>query len=204
LTPNNLSAAEVKQEKVKQEKATHERIAQEFGQPVPPFSLPLLHSSGAHTLQDYLQGKTGAVIIFWSAICAHCLRYDAYFNSFTESHPRLGFVAIASRYGETVEQMRTAARERHLRFPILLDKTGAVARQWHSQQTPRSYLVTEDSRLLYRGAIDNFKIPADNEYVAYLEPAIDSFLAGEPIARPETASFGCAIETVYYHLPKQL
>jgi cytochrome c biogenesis protein CcmG/thiol:disulfide interchange protein DsbE len=194
LTPSNPSAAEVK----------HEKATQEFGQPVPSFSLPLLDRSGERTLENYLPGKTGAVIVFWSAICTHCIRYDEYFSSFTEAHPRLGFVAIASRHGETEEHMRRAVSDRHLGFPILLDKTGRVARQWHSQQTPRSYLVTADGRLLYRGAIDNFKIPADNEYVAYLEPAIDSFLAGRPIARPETASFGCAIETVYYHLPKQL
>ena len=143
-------------------------------------------------------------MIFWSGICAHCVRYDEYFNSLTESHPQLGFVAIASRYGETTEQMQAAVRQRRLRFPILVDRAGAVARQWHAQQTPRSYLVTPEARLVYRGAVDNFKIAVDTDYVAYLEPAIASFLAGEPVARAETASFGCAIETVYYHLPKQL
>jgi hypothetical protein len=58
--------------------------------------------------------------------------------------------------------------------------------------------------LLYRGAIDNFKYPGDPEYLAYLDPAVNSFLAGEPIARKETASFGCAIQSVYYILPKPL
>lgn len=55
-----------------------------------------------------------------------------------------------------------------------------------------------------RGAIDNFKMPADAEYREWLEPAIASFLTGEPIARPETASFGCAIETAYYRIPGRL
>ena len=58
--------------------------------------------------------------------------------------------------------------------------------------------------LLYRGAIDNFKFPEDSDYQAYLEPAIASFLAGQPIARQETASFGCAIQSVYYILPNPL
>ena len=113
-------------------------------------------------------------------------------------------MAVASRSGETEEQMRAAVAERRLRFPILRDRTGEVARQYRSQQTPRCYFVCGDGSLLYRGAIDNFKVPSDNEYVAYLEPAIAQFRAGEPITRPETASFGCAIETVYYKLPKQL
>jgi len=49
-----------------------------------------------------------------------------------------------------------------------------------------------------------FKYPEDSGHEAYLEPAIASFLAGEPIARNETASFGCAIQSVYYILPKPL
>ncbi|SRR5258708_1569072 len=178
---------------------------QSFAQhPVPDFFLPLLDGSGNRSLQDYVVAKIGAVIVFWSAVCTHCMRYDWYFDSFTQSHPELGFLAIASRQGETLAQMRSAANHRLLRFPILLDQPGHVARQWHSQQTPRCYLVNADRQLLYRGAIDNFKLATDKEYVAYLEPAIKSFLAGEQITKAETASFGCAIETVYYQLPTHL
>lgn len=171
---------------------------------MPDFNLPLLDGSGERTLQDYVDGKIGAVIVFWSAICTHCVRYDGYFNSLANSHPRIGFVAIASRYGETAEQILRAMNKRILHFPVLRDPSGSVAREWYSQQTPRCYLVDAERRLLYRGAVDNFKLPADDEYVAYLEPAIRCLLAGEPVARSETSSFGCAIDTMYYHLPKQL
>jgi hypothetical protein len=77
-------------------------------------------------------------------------------------------------------------------------------RQWYTQQTPRAFLIDADRNLLYRGAIDNFTFPEDSGYHAYLEPAIASFLAGKPIVRNETASFGCAIQSVYYILPKPL
>jgi peroxiredoxin len=177
---------------------------QDLGQPVPDFFLPSLDGEGNRSLQDYLAGKMGAVIVFWSAICTHCLRYDEYFSSFTQAHPRLGFLAIASRFGETPAQMRSAISQRRLRFPILVDQSAHVAREWRSQQTPRCYLINTDRRLLYRGAVDNFKHATDPEYVAYLEPAIRSFLRGDRIAKAETASFGCAIETVYYQLPKHL
>jgi hypothetical protein len=58
--------------------------------------------------------------------------------------------------------------------------------------------------LLYRGAIDNYQYADSPTYAAYLEPAIAQFNAGEPITKPETASFGCAIQSVYYILPKAL
>jgi peroxiredoxin len=177
---------------------------QEFGRPLPGFSLPSLNGRDQRTLRDYLTDKMGAVIVFWSAMCAHCRRYDEYFNSFAKLHSQLGFAAIASRCREIPSQMQSAARQRRLVFPILLDQSGEVARQWHAQQTPRSYLIAAGGPLVYRGAIDNFKLPSDEGYVAFLEPAIRSYLAGQTIARVETASFGCAIETMYYHLPRQL
>ena len=87
---------------------------------------------------------------------------------------------------------------------MLYDTGSAVARQLFTQQTPRVFLVDAESRLLYRGAIDNFKYPEDPEYEAYLEPAVESLLAGQPVARPETPSFGCAIMSVYYTIPRPL
>ena len=52
--------------------------------------------------------------------------------------------------------------------------------------------------------VDNFKLPGDPSYVAYLEPAIADFLSGQPIRQTETASFGCAIKSIYYILPRPL
>jgi hypothetical protein len=187
-------------------------MLQEIGHPLPPFSLPLLTQAPdtldtrlpAASLDSVLQNKPAALILFWSAVCSHCHRYDEYLNGFSTLHPELGFLAIASRLNESRAVMQTSVRDRHLTFPIAVDEGGTVARQWFAQQTPRCYLVGPGRILHYRGAIDNFKMPADHEYQAWLEPAIASFLAGQPIARPETASFGCAIETVYFQIPSQL
>jgi hypothetical protein len=179
-------------------------VKQEIGLPVPLFSLPVLGGTGTRTLDQILDGRRGAVIVFWSGVCSHCIRYDEYFNSFSAQHPELGFAAVAARLNEKQETMLAGVRERGLRFPILVDAAGQVARAWFAQQTPRCYLVGPGGTLRYRGAIDNFKMPGDPEYTTYLEPAIAAFLAGQPIARPETASFGCAIETVYYQIPSQL
>ena len=168
---------------------------------MPEFKLPLVRG-GKGTLQSFLQGKKGVVVVFWSETCSHCNRYDSYLNGFTEKHPELGLVAIASRQGETVDKILTTVSERNLRFPILHDADGSIAKQWYTQQTPRVFLIDSALKLLYRGAIDNYKFAGDSEYQEYLEPAIAAFLAGKPVPRPETASFGCAIQSVYYLLPK--
>ena len=144
-------------------------------------------------------------MVFWSGVCSHCIRYDGYLNNFAERYPDLALAVIASRAGETPEQIRKTMGDRGIHFPIVHDQGGRVARQWSTEQTPRAFLMDPGRVLVYRGAIDNFKYPGDPEYVSHLETAhIADFLAGGPVRRAETSSFGCAIQSVYYTLPKHL
>lgn len=181
---------------------------------VPDFTLPAV-DAGTRTLASLLEpgGVRGAVVVFWSGVCSHCARYDDYLRAFPGRHPELALVAVASRQGETAADLRRVAAERRLPFPVLHDADRAVAAAWRVAQTPRAFLIAGGSdggggggggagpRLLYRGAIDNFKYPEDPAYEAYLEPAIAAFLAGRPVPRAESPSFGCPVESVYYTLP---
>jgi thiol-disulfide isomerase/thioredoxin len=174
---------------------------QQFGQPLSDFSLQSL-SGPTITLSSKLEGKKGAVVVIWSSTCSHCIRYDKYFNSFEERYPDLSLIVVSARQGETLDEAKRAAAQRKLKFCIAHDPTSGVARQWFTQQTPRAFLMDANRALLYRGAIDNYKYAEDPEYVAYLEPAIGQFLSGSAITKQETASYGCAIQSVYYTLPK--
>jgi len=178
-------------------------VKQRIGAPVGDFSLTAI-GGGKLSLRMLMADKKGAVIVFWSGACSHCMRYDEYLNAFRQLHPQLGMVAVASRRGETLTQLQSLAKKRKLIFPILHDINGEVAKDWFVQQTPRAFLVDDKYLLRYRGAIDNYKYPEDIEYTAYLESAITEFLAGKPLSRTEVASFGCAVESVYYNLPKVL
>jgi peroxiredoxin len=179
------------------------QAGQKIGRALEDFSLAGV-GGRTEAMSQYLLGKRGLVVVFWSGVCSHCGRYDAYFNNFAERHPELGFVAVASRQNETVEMIRKTCADRKLTFPILFDPGGKIALRWFAHQTPRAFLMDADRMLLYRGAIDNFRYPEDPEYLAYLEPAISQFLAGEPLTRAETASFGCDMRSVYYIIPKAL
>jgi thiol-disulfide isomerase/thioredoxin len=177
---------------------------QKFGEQLGDFALQQVHAATRLKLADAMAGKKGAVVVFWSSVCSHCVRYDPFLNAFEKRHPELAFVAVASRHGETMEAIQGAVKERRLTFPLVHDPGGKIAAAWYTQQTPRAFLMDADRNLLYRGAIDNFKYPEDPEFVPYLEPAIDQFMKGEPIGRTETASYGCAIQSVYYILPRAL
>jgi len=179
----------------------HENEQQKFGEPLSDFSLQSLGGPTV-SLSSKLQGKKGAVVVIWSSTCSHCIRYDKYFNSFEERYPDLSLVVVSARQGETLDAVRMAAAQRRLKFCLVHDPTSSVARQWFTQQTPRAFLVDANRGLLYRGAIDNYKYVDDPEHLAYLEPALDQFLSGSAITRQETSSYGCAIQSVYYVLPK--
>src|SRR5438270_10157725 len=97
---------------------TPDREKQAIGLPVAEFTLPLISGDGQRSLGDFVNEKRGAVVVFWSGLCSHCVRYDDYLNRFPERHPELGLVAVASRHGETAGQIRGAASERKLLFPI--------------------------------------------------------------------------------------
>jgi len=174
---------------------------QEIGGGARDFALPDLEG-GMRSLRRELAGRKAAVVVFWSCVCSHCIRYDGYLNAFAGRHPDLALLAVASRQQESPQELLRAVHERKLAFPILIDSGGDVAAQWFTQQTPRAFLIAADLSLQYRGAIDNFRFSDDPEYIAYLEPAIADLLAGRPVALPETPSFGCAIQSVYYQLKK--
>jgi hypothetical protein len=176
---------------------------QKFGEPLPDFSIRTLNGDLA-SIDSIAARKKGAVIVVWSSTCSHCIRYDDYFGSFEKSHPEVGLLVVSSRQGEELESVKKAAFQRKLTFPVAHDPSRQVADQWFARQTPRAFLLDAERRLLYRGAIDNYKYGTDPEYIAYLEPALEQFLKGQPIERPETASYGCAIKSIYYTLPKAL
>jgi len=174
---------------------------QSIGDVMPDVQLPLVAGGGV-TLSGRLRERRGAVVLFWSAGCAHCVRYDGYLNSFEQRHPDIALIAVAARRTETIDQIRLTVAERGLDFPLAYGGDAGTATAWIAPQTPRAYLVDRDRALVYRGAIDNYKYETDPAHAAYLEPALNDFRHGRPLARPDTPSFGCAIESVYYLLPK--
>src|SRR5580704_14821934 len=125
---------------------------QKFGEPLEDFSLPDLKGSTV-TLSQRLAKKRGGVVAFWSSVCTHCIRYGDYLNTFEEHHPDVLLLALASRHGETPDDINKAVTEQKLRFRIVHDVSGRVAKEWFTQQTPRAFLMDSQRSLIYRGAI---------------------------------------------------
>jgi peroxiredoxin len=165
----------------------------------PDFTLPAVPGGEAMSVDSVLgESKPLGVVIFWSAVCSHCRRYDAFLGGFGERYPEIGLLAVASRRSETAESLARALEDRWLRFPLVFDEDLAMARAWGVRQTPTAFLLDGDRRVLYRGAIDDFTHPDTPSYRPYLESAIADALSDRPLAMPESAAFGCPVDSVYY------
>src|SRR5262245_45811494 len=104
-------------------------VKQEIGAPVYNFHLSAVTGEDI-SLQARLEGGKGAVVVFWSGVCSHCVRYDDYLNGFAQRHPDIALLAVASRQGETPEQIRATIAERKLVFSMAHDPGGKVAELW--------------------------------------------------------------------------
>ena len=71
----------------------------------------------------------------------------------------------------------------------------AVARAYDAQCTPDFFLYDRNSRLVYRGQLDDSR-PGNGQPVtgADLRAALDALIAGKPISPDQRASIGCNIK----------
>jgi peroxiredoxin len=80
---------------------------------------------------------------------------------------------------------------------VLLDSDGKVGMAYGAQTTPAMYVINPQGKLAYMGAIDD-KATTEMEDVKkatnYVAAALDAGLAGKPISKTTTKSYGCSVK----------
>ena len=152
--------------------------------------------------EDHVFPKRGrpAVVVF---TCNHCPYAIAW-------HERI--LDVARDYGDraTVLLVNPNDGERYPRdsfdamrervdsdggwpLPYLRDESQEVAQAYGAKTTPDVFVLDAEGRLRYRGAPDpDHQDPSLN--ASWLREALDSVLAGEEPARPETDPIGCSVK----------
>lgn len=80
---------------------------------------------------------------------------------------------------------------------ILLDHDGKVGKLYGAKTTPHMFVIDQAGKLIYQGAIDSKASPnaADIESSEnYVKVALDSALAGKPVANASTKPYGCSVK----------
>ena len=145
-----------------------------IGAQAPDFSLPGVDGK-TYSLSSFADAKV-LVIVF---TCNHCPTAQAYENRIIQlqkdyASKGVALVAIMPNdpssirldelgytdMGDSFEEMKRRAEERHFNFPYLYDgDTESASRQYGPIATPHVFIFDQDRKLRYSGRIDDVEKP---------------------------------------------
>lgn len=164
-----------------------------IGDSAPAFSLPDTNGE-EHSLPD---GKP-AVVVFTCNHCPYALAWHDRIADAARDYPDVPFLAInpndAERYpDDSLEAMKERVAAEDWPLPYLRDESQDVAEAYGAKVTPDVFVLDREGVLRYRGAPDpDHQDPSLN--ASWLREALDSVVAGEDVARPETDPVGCSVK----------
>ena len=167
-----------------------------IGDEAPQFSLP--GTDGEE--HGFPESGRPAVVVFTCNHCPYALAWhDRIADVARDYGDRAQVVAVnpndADRYPrDSFEAMRErVAHDGGWPLAYLRDESQEVARAYGAKTTPDVFVLDAGGVLRYRGAPDpDHQDPSLN--ASWLREALDSVLAGEAPARPETDPVGCSVK----------
>jgi peroxiredoxin len=104
------------------------------------------------------------------------------------------WLGIDSSNFVTSESATAWAEKKGITTPILLDADGEVGRLYEAKTTPHMFVIGREGELLYSGAIDDDSSGKGKAPVNFVEAALSSVLAGEPVQTAKTKPYGCSVK----------
>jgi len=112
------------------------------------FTLPDLDGRPV-TLSRFL-GKTPVLLVFWATWCPECKAATPKINALTTG-PLAGKLQILGlAFRESREKVARAVTSRGIRYPVLLDLRGEVARAYGVVGIPTYILIDRGGNMVYR------------------------------------------------------
>jgi thiol-disulfide isomerase/thioredoxin len=123
------------------------------GSPAPPFALerlgaPKESSEGSLSLGE-LSGKV-VLLNFWATWCEPCEREMPAMERLYASLPRSGFELVAVAIDEDAIPVERFQENYALSFPILLDPSQEIYRDYQTMGVPESLLIDASGRVVER------------------------------------------------------
>ena len=149
-----------------------------------------------HALAD-LKDKAVVVVVFTCNSCPYAQDYEDRINAFVEKHcgPQSKVALVAINVNTIVPDRLLAMQQRakkKFQFPYLYDETQKIAKDYGAAFTPEFFVLDQDRKLVYTGAMDDNSDPAKAK-INYLEAAVAAALAGEKPEVAETGPVGCRV-----------
>ncbi|MEX2502687.1 MAG: thioredoxin family protein, partial [Trueperaceae bacterium] len=148
------------------------------------------------------EDRNGLLVMFLSRHCPFVKHVQAEVAVLGHEYLErgMGVVAIGSndpeRYpADAPDGLRAQAAEQGFAFPYLFDADQSVAKAFKAACTPDFFLFDGRLELVYRGQLDASR-PGNDRPIdgADVRSAVESVLAGEPVAEEQVPSMGCNIK----------
>jgi len=185
----------------------HKTLA--IGSAAPDFNLEGVDGK-MYSLQSFKEA-TVLVIVF---TCDHCPTAQAYEDriiQMTKDYRPRGVDVVAimpndpksvqlnelgyTDLGDTYQEMKIRAQEKHFNFPYLFDgNKEAAANAYGPVATPHVFIFDKSRILRYQGRIDDVEKPTGTPSNNDARNAIEALLAGNDVAVKTTKVFGCSIK----------
>lgn len=155
------------------------------------------------SLSDYKDAK-GFIVIFTCNTCPYAVAYEDRIEALNKLYAPKGYPVIAImpnntevKPGDSMEAMKTRAKEKGFTFPYVMDKGQKIYPQYGATKTPHVFILekTEQGNMVkYIGAIDDNYQDANAVKVKYVEDAVEALLENKDVAIKETRAIGCSIK----------
>ena len=116
-----------------------------IGDPAPAFAGTDL-SGQPVSLAGY-QGKP-VILRFWSTDCKFCRADTPIFNQYFEKYRQAGLRVVYINRNSDEATVRQFVADLEIGFPVLLDKDGAISKQYNIRLEPQTIVLSPDHRIL--------------------------------------------------------
>tara|TARA_A100001037_G_C14790201_1_gene474294 strand:+ start:182 stop:649 length:468 start_codon:yes stop_codon:yes gene_type:complete len=147
-----------------------------------------------------VMGENGAVVFFTCNHCPYVVGSEPRIENVAEiaRDIGLGFVGINSndpvKYESDSWENMVKRAKRGMSYPYLHDSSQEVALSYGAERTPEFYLINSDSKVVYRGRLDDSPRDPSHATTSELEDAIRQLASAQTISVPRTDSIGCSVK----------
>ena len=106
------------------------------------------------------------------------------------------WLAIDSTHDTTAKKLEFWIEQQKIKYPILLDTLGTVARQYDARRTPHMFVIDKKGVLRYHGAIDNNPLltKQEDEITNYVVQAVRQIINEETVEPDHVEPYGCTVK----------
>ncbi|MDX1631799.1 MAG: redoxin domain-containing protein [Thermoanaerobaculia bacterium] len=168
------------------------------GETAPDFTLPDLDGQ-EHSLADH-RGRL--VVLEWvNPNCPFSERHarEGTMIDLVDHHPDLVWLGINSTAEDhrdylTPEQHAEYNTEHGIDYPILYDVTGEVGHAYGAKTTPHMFVIDEQGKVVYAGAIDDDPYARSDSRTNYVTGALEALEQGRKPEPSSTKPYGCSVK----------